>query len=158
VRLPRLEVDVIPRKTEQLAAPKPEDEHEDVARVQGVVVATCGLEEQSSLGDTPDGELLCPRDGDSDETSHVAGDQLLSHGGAEGAAEHGPGLVHGPLRPHLVAAHADSAASRHGSGSILALRAALAPNTKLVEPGLNVPHGQFVEPLYARDPARHRAV
>jgi hypothetical protein len=41
------------------------------------------------------------------------------------------------------------AAQHLGSGSILALCAALAPKAKLVEPGLDVPQAQFVEPFAA---------
>lgn len=48
-----------------------------------------------------------------------------------------------------MAALAGGAAPRLGPGSVLALRAALAPNTKLVEPGLDIPHAQFVQPFAA---------
>ena len=55
--------------------------------------------------------------------------------------------MNGPLLAHLLATLAGGAASRLGSGSILALGAALAPNPELVEPGLDVPDGELVEPL-----------
>ena len=58
LRLAGGKVDVVPGKSEQLAASQPEDEHQDVAGVQRVVIATRGLEELTSLGDTPDRELL----------------------------------------------------------------------------------------------------
>ncbi|MEO6144690.1 MAG: hypothetical protein ABIP19_11990 [Dermatophilaceae bacterium] len=46
VRLPWCKV--VPGKSEQLAPPEPEDEHEDVAGIQRVVVATRGLEARTA--------------------------------------------------------------------------------------------------------------
>jgi hypothetical protein len=44
VRLPRLDVDVVSRKTGQFASPQPEDEDEDVAGIQRVLVAAAGVD------------------------------------------------------------------------------------------------------------------
>src|SRR5690606_6283813 len=123
-----------------------------VRRVHRVTPLTGRHQELARPIDAPGPRTPLARLRDPPERRHVPRADLLPDGAAPGGAQRGPGVPARPRRGDLAATAADRAAPPIllVPPRVLALCAALAGLTELVQPGTDIGGGQLVESFAAQ--------
>jgi hypothetical protein len=91
LQLGLVKVDILPAEPEQLPAPQPEVERQDVQRRQPVTGGSSHRDFGLLCGQAP--VDLVPRRGHLNQLGHVARDDLLAHRRLQRVAEYGVGAI-----------------------------------------------------------------